>query len=75
MLLNNKLTLKSQGTMFVERMLHVAPQAFLVGIAEQLGKESADQVGRTYRISPDMDQNLFITMALRWIGDVVFDGK
>jgi hypothetical protein len=61
--------------MFVEWMLQVTPQAFLAGIAEQLGQESAELVGEAYKITADMDQNLFTTMALRGVGDVVFDGK
>jgi hypothetical protein len=60
--------------MFIERILHVTPKAFLAGIAEQLGEESARLAGQAYDITTDMDQNLFTTRALRWVGDVVFDG-
>lgn len=73
--LNWRLTPMFQGTMFIERMLHVTPHEFLAGVAEQLGEESAEIVAQAYGVSPDMDQNLFTTRVLRWIGDAIFDGR
>jgi hypothetical protein len=58
----------------MDRVGQITPREFLEGITEQLGEESADVVGRTYHVSPDMDQCLFTTSALQWIGDVVFEG-
>lgn len=63
-----------QGTTSIDRFAGVSPKGFLNGIAEQLGKESADLITQAYHITPDMDENLFLTRALQWIGDVIFDG-
>jgi carboxylesterase type B len=56
------------------QQLSWTPREFLEGITEQLGAKSADVVGRAYHVSPDMDQCLFTTSALQWIGDVLFEG-
>jgi hypothetical protein len=56
------------------RVAHMTPKAFLTGIQHQLGEESAKLVGWTYGITADMDQNLFTTLAMQWVGDIVFDG-
>ena len=53
----------------------VSPDAFLKGIAKQLGEKSADLVEQAYGISPGMDKNVFLTAGARWVGDVVFDGE
>jgi len=58
-----------------ERFAGVTPGAFLSGITAQYGDKSAELLSQAYGITPDMDQNLFLTTALRWIGDVVFDGN
>jgi hypothetical protein len=57
------------------RVAGMTPQAFIAGVAKELGEESAELVCQAYNVTPDMDQNLFTTIALRWVGDVVFDGK
>jgi hypothetical protein len=64
-----------QGTMFMDRVAGITPQAFLAGISDQLGEKSAEIVGQAYSITSDMDQSLFMTKAMQWMGDVVFDGK
>jgi hypothetical protein len=64
-----------QGTPFLTRVADITPRAFLEGIAEQLGDKSAEIVSRAYDVVADMDQSLFITAALRWFGDVIFDGS
>jgi hypothetical protein len=64
-----------QGTMFMDRVAGITPQAFLAGISDQLGEKSVEIVGQAYSITSDMDQSLFITRAMQWMGDVVFDGK
>lgn len=63
-----------EGATFMAIIAQVKPQEFLESIAEQLGAESAALLSRAYEITPDMDVNLFITRALRWVGDVIFDG-
>jgi hypothetical protein len=64
-----------QGAFFMERVSGITPRAFIAGVAKQLGDESTALVCQAYNITPDMDANLFTTAALRWIGDVIFDGK
>jgi hypothetical protein len=58
----------------MSRVAPITPEAFLSGIADKMGQESADVVSKTYGITPDMDQSHFITLAMRWAGDVIFDG-
>ncbi|KAH7110545.1 Alpha/Beta hydrolase protein [Dendryphion nanum] len=62
-----------EGTTFMAGISGITPRDFIRGIADQLGNESAEVIGRAYHISAEMDQNLFINRALRWVGDVVFD--
>ncbi|RMZ69657.1 Carboxylesterase type B [Pyrenophora seminiperda CCB06] len=66
-------TTSFEGTAMTEKVTGVTPDAFLSGITGQLGDKSAELLSQAYGITPDMDQNLFLTAALRWIGDVVFD--
>lgn len=61
--------------MFMTRVAKIDPAAFLTGIAKQSGQESSDLVSKLYGITAGMDQNLCVTQAMRWIGDVVFDGN
>jgi hypothetical protein len=60
--------------MVMSRIASIQPKAFLDGIAHQLGSEAATLTGRTYGITPDMDQNLFQTRVMQWMGDVGFEG-
>lgn len=64
-----------QGATFIPRLSGVTPRAFIAGIAHQLGEESTKAVSEIYGITPDMDQTLFLTPALRWVGDAIFDGN
>jgi hypothetical protein len=57
------------------RLAGVTPQAFLAGIKAQLGQESVDLLSQAYDITPDMDNNLFITRGMQWVGDVIFGGE
>jgi hypothetical protein len=70
-----KLTCVPQGTTFMARVAGMTPQAFIAGVAKEVGEESAELVCQAYNVTLDMDQNLFTTIALRWVGDVIFDGK
>jgi hypothetical protein len=58
----------------MDRVGEVTPRVFLECITEQLGEGSAGVVSRAYHITPDMDQCLFTTAVLRWIGDNIFEG-
>jgi hypothetical protein len=52
----------------------LTPANFSSSLIEQLGPQNASSVLEAYQITPSMDQNLFVTASLRWIGDTVFDG-
>jgi len=58
----------------MSRVASIEPKAFLDGIALQLGDEAAALTGRAYGVIPDMDQNLFQTRAMEWVGDMAFEG-
>jgi hypothetical protein len=64
-----------QGVQFIPRFAGVTPEEFISAVADQMGEESAKLVSQAYNITPDMDQTLFLSFALRWIGDAIFDGK
>jgi hypothetical protein len=64
-----------QGATFMARVAGVTPQMFIAGVAKEFGEENANSICQAYNITPEMDHNLFTTKALRWIGDVIFDGK
>lgn len=59
----------------MQQIAAVSPDAFLSGIATQLGEKSAELVGQAYGVAPNIDKNLFLTAGARWMGDVVFDGE
>ncbi|PVH95755.1 alpha/beta-hydrolase [Periconia macrospinosa] len=62
-----------EGTSSMDKVSNITPRDFLAGIQDQLGPESAALISKAYQITPDMDPNLFITRAMRWWGDVLFD--
>ncbi|KAL6703957.1 hypothetical protein ACN47E_008895 [Coniothyrium glycines] len=62
-----------EGTHQVARVAAITPSEFLQGIKEKMGEESKEVVSKEYDITPEMDQNLFVTQAMRWMGDVIFD--
>ncbi|KAF1832332.1 alpha/beta-hydrolase, partial [Decorospora gaudefroyi] len=66
-------TTSFEGTMFLPRLTGITPHSFLTSISNQLCEHSAALVRQAYNITPSMDQNLFTTAALRWMGDVLFD--
>jgi carboxylesterase type B len=43
-------------------------------LARELSDEATDKILEAYGVRKDMDQNTFLTPAMRWGGDVVFDG-
>jgi carboxylesterase type B len=65
--------LTKQGTTFASRYADVKPDSFLSSIKDQLGEENAQTVANAYNITRTMDQNLFLTSLLRWVGDAIFD--
>ena len=59
--------------MFAARVNDLTPKQFSDAIVDQIGEQNASTLLENYNVTPSMDQNLFITSALRWIGDCVFD--
>ncbi|KAF2016349.1 alpha/beta-hydrolase [Aaosphaeria arxii CBS 175.79] len=51
----------------------VQPNHFIKALEEKIGKENANIVFEAYNIVPDMDPILFLTPAMRWLGDTLFD--
>ncbi|KAF9693327.1 hypothetical protein EKO04_008672 [Ascochyta lentis] len=66
-------TTSFEGTTMASRYASITPSAFLSSIESQLGGPATSLISRAYNMAPSMDQNLFLTSALRWIGDVLFD--
>jgi carboxylesterase type B len=52
----------------------LTPKSFHEHLRLGLSDGAAQQVMQAYNVTPDMDQNLFLTPAMRWSSDVVFDG-
>jgi carboxylesterase type B len=51
------------------------PRTWLALLKQSLSDEAAQKVMQAYDVTLDMDQNRFLTAAMRWCGDVIFDGK
>jgi carboxylesterase type B len=50
------------------------PKSFQEHLRLGLSDGAAHKVMKVYKVTPDMDQNLFLTPTMRWSSDVVFDG-
>ncbi|KAF2734885.1 alpha/beta-hydrolase [Polyplosphaeria fusca] len=61
-----------EGTTLLAAVAGLTPKSFVKGVADQLGEQSANLLKKAYKLSDSMDQNLFLTRAMEWIGDVVF---
>ncbi|KAH7398951.1 Alpha/Beta hydrolase protein [Phaeosphaeria sp. MPI-PUGE-AT-0046c] len=66
-------TTSFEGTTFMARVAGITPREWISSITSQLGQEGAEMLCKAYKVTPDMDHNLFTTSALRWIGDVIFE--
>ncbi|KAF2121248.1 Alpha/Beta hydrolase protein [Lophiotrema nucula] len=62
-----------EGPTMIANAQKMTPTSFLKGIEDQIGPKAASRTKEIYRLTEDMDQNLFLTPAMQWIGDVVFD--
>ncbi|KAJ4987018.1 carboxylesterase [Stagonosporopsis vannaccii] len=62
-----------EATTFASRYKHITAPAFLRSTTAQLGPAASSLIARTYAITPSMDQNLFQSSLLRWLGDALFD--
>lgn len=52
----------------------LTPETFRGYLARELSDEATDKILEAYGVRKDMDQNTLLTPAMRWGGDVVFDG-
>ncbi|KAF2183828.1 alpha/beta-hydrolase [Zopfia rhizophila CBS 207.26] len=62
-----------EGTTLIQLAQALTPATFASSTSSQLGSSKSAKLLQTYNITPSMDQNLFLTAAMRWIGDVIFD--
>jgi carboxylesterase type B len=53
----------------------LTPASLFGYLTLEVGEESAKKVLEAYNVRLDMDQNLFLTPAMRLTGDLIFDGK
>jgi carboxylesterase type B len=63
-----------EGQAFLNVANSMTPASFFEHLKLELSNGAAKQIMELYDIKLDMDQNAFLTSAMRWIGDVVFDG-
>ena len=66
---------KEKGLTQIDNVKHLTPKSFSDGILELVGQENGKRMLDAYKITPEMDRNIFLISAMRWWGDVVFDGK
>jgi carboxylesterase type B len=64
-----------EGQAFDSVANSMTPERFSEHLTLELGTAAAGSVMRAYNVSKGMDQNLLLTSAMRWCGDVIFDGK
>jgi carboxylesterase type B len=62
-----------EGQAFLNVANSMTPASFFEHLKLELSNGAAKQIMELYDIKLDMDQNAFLTSAMRWIGDVVFD--
>jgi carboxylesterase type B len=53
----------------------MTPKSFQDHLRRELSDEAAKEVMEAYHVTLEMDQNLFLTPAMRWCGDIIFDGS
>jgi carboxylesterase type B len=64
-----------EGLAYPSFATSMTPKSFFEYLQRELSSDAAKQVLKAYNMTLDMDQNLFITFATRWCGDIIFDGK
>lgn len=64
-----------EGLSNIDIVKLLTPSIFHDILKGQLSEEATQKVMKAYNVSLGMDQNLFLTTAMRWLGDIVFDGK
>jgi carboxylesterase type B len=63
-----------EGQAFLNVVNSMTPKSFFEHLRLELSNDAAKQIMKVYGMKLDMDQNAFLTQAIRWIGDVIFDG-
>jgi hypothetical protein len=63
-----------EGQAFLIVANSMTPKSFFEHLRLELSNDAAKQIMKVYDMKLDMDQNAFLTRAMRWIGDVIFDG-
>jgi carboxylesterase type B len=62
-----------EGQAFLNVANSMTPASFLEYLKLELSNSAAKRIMEAYEITLDMDQNTFLTAAMCWIGDVVFN--
>jgi hypothetical protein len=68
------LTIFAKGAAYPTVAGDLTPEKLHAHVSEQLSNENAAGIMEAYGVTPNMDQNHFVTSAMRWCGDVIFDG-
>jgi carboxylesterase type B len=63
-----------EGQAFLNVANSMTPKSFFEHLRLDLSNDAAKRTMKVYDMTLDMDQNLFLTRAMRWIGDVIFYG-
>jgi hypothetical protein len=72
--INMNLTDAFKGAAYPTVANDLTPKKFHAHTSEQVSQASADGLAEVYGMTPGMDHNKFATAAMRWCGDVIFDG-
>lgn len=64
-----------EGQVYSSVAKSMTPQTFQDHLSKSLSNAATAKVMKAYDVSLNMDQNLFLTSAMRWCGDVIFDGR
>ena len=63
-----------EGAAYLSLANDMTPKRFHDHIVQQLDQKAATTAMELYGMTLDMDQNLFLTAAMRWFGELAFDG-
>jgi carboxylesterase type B len=63
-----------EGLAYPSVAYSMTPKSFLEHLKRELSNDAVEKVLKAYNVTLDMDQTLFLTSAMRWCGDIIFDG-